>query len=562
MFKNKNYKLAFIHSVASIIIIWLIFTPSLLSHQKEGLIGLTIIIAIHLSKNPKFKKLKRRKNLNKQNDFMKTFLNNCPDLIYKKNSSLNYVGCNRSMLSLLDSNNSNNIIGKTDYNFFSEQVAKRIRTYDKLVMDTGKIVSYKVEKRLSNGKIKIYDSFVAPIKENNEITGLLGIMRDITHTEELKQKIMLQNAQLNAMLDNIPFVLYLKDINGHCINVNRQTLLMIGKEKYEIIGKTSEDIHKEQFKILDSTNIQNLDYIKKQDELVIKNKETITIEQKIFSTKTNKEEWLKIIKSPIFDKDKNVIGIIVVIENISKEKEIESQKETFVATLTHDLKTPTYAQTRAMKLLQEEILGSLNNDQKEMIEQTLNSNLYMTELISTILSTYKSDSGKTVLNKEEFDFCELVNSTCKEISNLAREKRQKIIFQTNIKNKIIADKLQIKRVIINLVSNAISHGFQDSEIKIKLDEDDENISFNVENHSKYLSKETLKEIFEKYKTAPESRFKKTSTGLGLYLSKQIINSHKGKIFADSKENDETCVFGFTIPKIKKDEIKTLNNNSV
>ena len=66
MFKNKNYKLAFIHSVASIIIIWLIFTPSLLSHQKEGLIGLTIIIAIHLSKNPKFKKLKRRKNLNKQ----------------------------------------------------------------------------------------------------------------------------------------------------------------------------------------------------------------------------------------------------------------------------------------------------------------------------------------------------------------------------------------------------------------------------------------------------------------------------------------------------------------
>ena len=301
---------------------------------------------------------------------------------------------------------------------------------------------------------------------------------------------------------------------------------------------------------------------KKQDELVIKNKETITIEQKIFSTKTNKEEWLKIIKSPIFDKDKNVIGIIVVIENISKEKEIESQKETFVATLTHDLKTPTYAQTRAMKLLQEEILGSLNNDQKEMIEQTLNSNLYMTELISTILSTYKSDSGKTVLNKEEFDFCELVNSTCKEISNLAREKRQKIIFQTNIKNKIIADKLQIKRVIINLVSNAISHGFQDSEIKIKLDEDDENISFNVENHSKYLSKETLKEIFEKYKTAPESRFKKTSTGLGLYLSKQIINSHKGKIFADSRKNDETCIFGFSIPKVKKEEAKTLNNNSV
>ncbi len=557
MFEVRNYRRPLFYFLVSLFIIWLIFLPEVSLTAKDGFFIILFVMAVHYFIEKGCLANKVSNQMDKHNDFMKVLLNNCPDLIYRKDATLNYLGCNDTMLNMLDIDDSDMLYGKSDYHFFSRETAKRIRTYEKIVMHTGKIVSYKIEKKCKNGEIKIYDVFVAPIKENNLTTGIVGIMRDITHIEELKQKIMLQNAQLNAMLDNIPFILYLKDSCGRCINVNRQLELIIDLPREKIIGKTANEIFKSKYKLFIDNELRDFDYIQKDDEQIIKEKKGHIIEQKALCLTTNQEEWLKIIKSPIFDRYKNVIGIIVVIENITKAKAIESQKETFVATLTHDLKTPTNAQTRAMKLLQEEILGHLNNDQKEMIEQTLNSNLYMSELISTILTTYKSDTGETVLNKESFDFCELVHNTCKEISNLAREKSQKIIFQTNVTNKITADKLQIKRVIINLVSNAITYGYKNSDIKIKLDEDKDNITFNVENHSNYIKTETLKEIFEKYKTAPSAKFNKASTGLGLYLSKQIINSHKGEIYADSRQSDEVCIFGFSIPKVPSETEKSI-----
>ena len=155
-------------------------------------------------------------------------------------------------------------------------------------------------------------------------------------------------------------------------------------------------------------------------------------------------------KSPIFNDRNEVIGIIVYFINIDDEKKLQARKETFVATLTHDLKTPTTAQMNAMKLLLDGSLGSLNPQQKEMVELTLNSNIYMSNMISTILATYKSESGEVVLKPEEFDITELISSTCKEISNLARTKEQNIIVKSSIdKPYVTADEFPLLHLAIH-----------------------------------------------------------------------------------------------------------------
>ena len=101
---------------------------------------------------------------------------------------------------------------------------------------------------------------------------------------------------------------------------------------------------------------------------------------------------------------------------------------------------------------------------------------------------------------------------------------------------------------MNLLSNAINYGYRNTQITINLYEDNNNISFEIKNHSKYIPEERLADIFEKYKTTDNTRFHKTSTGLGLYLAKQIIDAHNGKIYASSDIN-ETCTFGFSLPVI-------------
>jgi len=225
------------------------------------------------------------------------------------------------------------------------------------------------------------------------------------------------------------------------------------------------------------------------------------------------------------------------------KKEIEDKKETFVATLTHDLKTPTLAQIKALELLYEGTFGELKKDQTEIIKQISNSCKYMLNMVSTLLSTYRYDEGIKNINCEEFDLIHLVNECKNELSCLAREKEQIILMKNNGNSIIYADKLEIKRVIINLISNAISHSFEKTEIEIYIQNEDKKVVFLVNSFGNTISHEKLEKLFDKYVSTSK---KNGQSGLGLYLTKQIVNIHNGEIIAQSDElNGNT--FGFEIP---------------
>ncbi len=173
----------------------------------------------------------------------------------------------------------------------------------------------------------------------------------------------------------------------------------------------------------------------------------------------------------------------------------------------------------------------------------------MNNLIFTILDTYLYDSGQTKICLNSFNISDLINETIQDLSYLIQEKNQNIIIKNNMKsNEIVADRFQLKRVFVNLIANAVNYGFKESSIEIILDETDTETTLKVQNKGKYIPQEKLEEMYEKFKKTENAKFRETSTGLGLYLSKQIIDAHNGKVFAQSSE-DDICVFGFSLPKI-------------
>lgn len=537
MFRKKELRKTIVFVVFTLFIAWLVATPVSPLKIEDGLMIVLVVFLIQawVEKKRLLKRLSTK--FKSQKELIKNLFMHCPDLVYRKDTELRYCTCNPVMQNMLNLDNDESITDKTDFDLFPKETAELIRKYEKSVVEKGQVVSYKIEKKFFSGETKIYDTLLAPIQERNEIVGVIGIMRDITQMELLKEKILIQNAQLNSILDHIPFLIYLKDTEGRFITGNKHLEEAVGRKKEDIIGLQPQDLYLDEY----------AEEIKEEDARVIKEKQSITMEKQI-EYLSHKREWYRIIKSPIFDCNNEVIGIIVLVKNIEDEKEIESQKETLVATLTHDLKTPTTAQTNAMKLLLNESMGPLNEDQKEMVQLALNSNIYMSHMISTILATFKAENGESTLKYEEFDFIELVNSTCKEVSNLAMTKNQNLILKTEMKNSIIfADKLQIKRAVMNLISNAITYGFDNTDIEIKIEDTDEKAVCNVINHARFIPPDKINEIFAKFQTSPGAKFNKASTGLGLFLSKQIITAHKGEIHAGSTQ-DEICTFGFSIPK--------------
>ncbi len=398
-------------------------------------------------------------------------------------------------------------------------------------------VSYKISRRDENGNVCLYNAYFPQADDYAENATILGYVQNTTEVDMLKEKILLQNAQLSSIMNNLPFAIYLKDTDGRFIAGNYKF--------YELFNVKSEDISGKYF--TDVCLKEHAQQIKNDDALVLQSKKTRLTEIKS-ALVSDEDEWFRVSKSPIIGPNKKVLGLIVIIYDITKEKELELQRDTFVATLTHDLKTPTRAQLTVMDLLLSGSLGDLNEEQRDMISQVKNSNIYMSNMISTILATYKSDASDIKLEIEDFDFFEVVNETCKELAGLADGREQKIVLKSDLKNPTISgDKLQLKRAVTNLVSNAIIHGFEKSEVVVQISEKRNNIIFDVKNQSRYIDDEKLAEIFEKYKTIKHAKSYKASTGLGLYLSRKIIQMHQGKIYAKSWK-DQTCVFGFSIPK--------------
>ncbi len=233
-------------------------------------------------------------------------------------------------------------------------------------------------------------------------------------------------------------------------------------------------------------------------------------------------------------------GYIMVMRDITAKREIEAQKETFVATLTHDLKTPVRAQIKALEMLLNGKFGQINESQTEILNETLNSNKYMACMLDNLLTTYKYDNGKVAMNKQYVDINSLIRSCCCELKHLAEDKKQKVIFNFE-QEPVIAfvDSLEIKRVFINLLSNAFTYTEENGEISIVTKIENKNTVISFTDTGRGMSEEELSNLFNKF-TSYSKKFRQVGTGLGLYLSKKIIESHNGTISVDSKEGKGSC----------------------
>jgi K+-sensing histidine kinase KdpD len=232
----------------------------------------------------------------------------------------------------------------------------------------------------------------------------------------------------------------------------------------------------------------------------------------------------------IADRDK------MIMEYIEKEKERQNLKQDFISGLTHDLKVPIIAQDNTYDLLLNEYFGKLTTEQQTAINNLKVSNNDLKKLILNLLDVQKYENNSLTINKEETELNELINEILKQDENIFKIQNKNIIFNSN-DNRIIysLDKFLIKRVINNLISNAISHSKHSDTIKINLIKTDKNIEIQVTDEGDGINKEDIKNIFEKYYTSAK-KYSNTSCGLGLYISNKIILAHNGKI--DAKNNSE------------------------
>ena len=463
-------------------------------------------------------------NINPEN-LLTTLFQDYPDAIWIKNKNLELIGANKFYYDYFypkDTNKNINI----------NKIEQKLNNIDNEILKTHKSKTYNIR---STDKTQTLSIKAIPILQNNALDNILYISQNITQQEELKERFFVNKYQLNALLENIPKIIYMKDLEGNYITGT--------KHSKEFFSSGFDYFHNVK---LDFSKIRN--HNSYEDQFIIENHKIISYEKELYDT-NGLPHWYKVYKAPINDYNNDVIGIIVIAQNIEDEKNLQGQRETFVASLGHDLKNPTLAQIRAIELLLKENFGKISNEQKEILNMVLDSCKYMNAMLASLLATYRNEKGVVSLNYDELSLSDLTNECIGEMIYLAKDKNIKIeLNSTSEKPLIYGDKVQIKRVLMNLLSNGIKYAFKNSTLKIKIYTNANYTCFELENNSPYIPSEKRESIFAQYVSFADAH-KELGIGLGLYASKKIIDAHGGSINVESYL-DQRNIFSFKLPSTK------------
>lgn len=257
--------------------------------------------------------------------------------------------------------------------------------------------------------------------------------------------------------------------------------------------------------------------------------------------------------------NENEEKFVGVIRDVSKHKETERLRDDFIATLTHDLRTPLLAAIQTLKFFLDGSLGKVDEKQAVLLSTMLKSNEDLLGLVNALLEVYRFESGKLELCKTVFPIKDLVTQCYDELKPLALKKNINFTLKTegiDNKTEITADKSELKRVMINLCGNAVNYTNKDGEIEILAKIQSGDLIFSVTDNGNGIPKEDIPNMFNRFSQGT-SRKRSTGTGLGLYLSRQIIEAHGGKIWLDSKLN-KGSEFTFLLTNVEKQERQVVN----
>ncbi len=337
-------------------------------------------------------------------------------------------------------------------------------------------------------------------------------------------KLIFEKSRAEAVINSLKDASIGIDKNDIVLFANQQALQLLGLKKEETIGKKVEEISvkNDLFKFL-MVNQGSTPF-----KIVVEGKEN-------FYTK----EFIEVQQGEATNR-------VIVLKNITSFKELDVAKTNFIATVSHELKTPLASSDFSLKLLEDSRVGQLTDEQKELVQQLKNDNQRMLRILSELLNMSQVEAGKIQLNIQSINPYQIVDASIKAVNTTAKEKKihieQKI--ENNLPNiQVDADKLGW--ILNNFLTNAIKFSPEESLVILTVERKDNHIVFSVNDKGPGIEEVYRNKIFERYFQIP-GRTDKKGSGIGLAICKEFVEVMGGTIWVKS-ELGQGSVFGFSLP---------------
>ena len=430
------------------------------------------------------------------------------------------------------------VIGKSVFDFLAEEHHERLREACAQVIETGEVATYEVRGQISG---YWYASCLGPIKSEGRLVGFVMTSTNITDRKQAEIELQRSEERFRRAVLSAPLPIMIHSEDGEVLQISRAWT--------ELTGYTHKDIPTVA-KWLEQTSSKEAEAIKAHLSQLYRSTERVAEgEYEIFTKSGERQIWE--FSSSLLGElpDNRRLGISMalnVTERIKTQKAMQQAKETaeyasraksdFLANMSHELRTPLNAIIGFAEILRDELVGSINPEQKECINDIHISGQHLLEMINDILDLSKIEAGKMVLLLEEFSIVEAVEEVNAIINALAVKKDLDLTLTYNQGGTIEADRIKFKQIFYNLLSNAVKFTPEGGKVTTKLEINETELCAQVMDTGIGISEADQAKLFAPFTQIDTSKSRRYGgTGLGLALTQRLIALHGGGISVRSQE---------------------------
>ncbi|WP_313028231.1 ATP-binding protein [Soonwooa sp.] len=357
------------------------------------------------------------------------------------------------------------------------------------------------------------------------------------YSESKLDRIIKGKRRIETLIDNMHDPVIGIDEHKIVLFVNDEALKISGLKKEQLVGKQIQDV------------AINNDLIREMIKEIIAGTPINPNEEPMKIYADAKESYFEkeVIDINIIstgESDSQFIGQVIMLKNITPFKELDLAKTNFMGTVSHEFKTPISSIKMGLQLLENNRIGKLNSEQKNLVDGIKEDTERLLKITSELLNITQVESGVMQLNIKKSSVAEIVDYAV--MANKAAAEQKQIDIQVKLSDDadfVTADSEKTSWVLNNLLSNAIRYSHENSKVTVEVYPENDKILFVVKDQGRGIEKEYQEKIFDRYFRIPGTR--KEGTGLGLSISKEFIEAQGGKIFVES-EIGEGSRFGFII----------------
>lgn len=289
----------------------------------------------------------------------------------------------------------------------------------------------------------------------------------------------------------------------------------------------------------------------------------------VTTTRNGRKIQLSLSISPLFNDQKQPSGAISLFRDISKEKEIERQKDEFVSTASHEMRTPVAAIEGYISLAMNPNVATIDERAKKYLDKAHEAIGHLGELFRDLLSVTKADQESLAVKIEPVNLAKLLQAATDDMQFVAKKKNITLIYQIGGQSGkaiaplffVAANSERMREVVMNLIDNAIKFTGQGG-VKVTLEGNEKQVTVAIQDTGVGIAKEDIAHLFQKFYRVDSSATRTIGgTGLGLYLCRRLIELFNGRIWVESVPG-QGSTFKFSLPRLEQDEVERMQRELV